>query len=432
MNGAFGGNAQPQRVAQRPKALICYICGRQYGTNSLKIHLKSCIKIWEEREALKPKRERKPVPKAPAAFEQAINGRGGRGKSGMSAKQMQQQNEAAFNAFNSNSLDACPHCGRTFLAERLEKHLLSCKPGNIMGKKLKAGSGLAGGNLGGTAQSKQRENRRPQTTSPRHNAEKGANVKKYEASSDKPWRKHRNKASTTQDFVKKQHTSPKITVFGGKTNNAPRDGVKFHKFKSVSQGSEISPVDLEWSVIQDDNADVNNAASMEDRWERAIDLKTNRPYYFNTRTGKRRWTKPSANVSRKSTNEKQKGVDGIEKNGSKGSRAGSIWGSEEDQSMDSFFEKHDLTVGVSNSPRFTNEESSNSTNIESKPLVTRRERAREYRQKVKSTAEQGNLQSRVEELESKLSFALDEISRLNNIVRKFQDAFSNLNMSPRS
>ena len=95
---------------------------------------------------MKPKRERKPVPKAPAAFEQAIGGKGGSGKSGMSAKQMQQQNEAAFNAFNSNSLDACPHCGRTFLAERLEKHLLSCKPGNIMGKKLKAGSGLAGGN----------------------------------------------------------------------------------------------------------------------------------------------------------------------------------------------------------------------------------------------------------------------------------------------
>ena len=62
------------------------------------------------------------VPKAPEAFEQAINGRGGRGKGGMSAKQMQQQNEAAFNAFNSNSLDACPHCGRTFLAERLEKY----------------------------------------------------------------------------------------------------------------------------------------------------------------------------------------------------------------------------------------------------------------------------------------------------------------------
>ena len=99
--------------------------------------------------------------------------------------------------------------------------------------------------------------------------------------------------------------------------------------------------------------------------------------------------------------------------------------------MDSFFEKHDLTGAAIKSPRIEIEESSNATNRESKPLVARRERAREYRQKVKSTAEQGNLQSRVEELESKLSFALDEISRLNNIVRKFQDAFSNLNMSPR-
>ena len=46
-----------------------------------------------------------------------------------------------------------------------------------MGKKLKAGSGLAGGNLGGITQSKQRENRRPQTTSPRHTADNGVNVK---------------------------------------------------------------------------------------------------------------------------------------------------------------------------------------------------------------------------------------------------------------
>ena len=41
MNGGFGGRSKPQRIAQRPKALICYICGRQYGTNSLKIHLKT-------------------------------------------------------------------------------------------------------------------------------------------------------------------------------------------------------------------------------------------------------------------------------------------------------------------------------------------------------------------------------------------------------
>ena len=99
--------------------------------------------------------------------------------------------------------------------------------------------------------------------------------------------------------------------------------------------------------------------------------------------------------------------------------------------MDSFFEKHNLTGEVTNSPRFETGDASDATSRDSKPVVMKRERAREYRQRVKSTAEQGSLQGRVEELESKLSFALDEISRLNNIVRKFQDAFSNLNMSPR-
>ena len=31
----------------RPKALMCYICGREYGTASLDIHLKNCQKKWE-------------------------------------------------------------------------------------------------------------------------------------------------------------------------------------------------------------------------------------------------------------------------------------------------------------------------------------------------------------------------------------------------
>ena len=31
----------------RPKTLICYICGREYGSASLEIHLKTCKKKWE-------------------------------------------------------------------------------------------------------------------------------------------------------------------------------------------------------------------------------------------------------------------------------------------------------------------------------------------------------------------------------------------------
>ena len=36
---------------KKPKALVCYICGREFGTASLEIHLKSCKKKWETHEA---------------------------------------------------------------------------------------------------------------------------------------------------------------------------------------------------------------------------------------------------------------------------------------------------------------------------------------------------------------------------------------------
>ena len=46
--GAAGMNAiKKPPGALRPKALMCYICGREYGTASLEIHLKTCKKKWE-------------------------------------------------------------------------------------------------------------------------------------------------------------------------------------------------------------------------------------------------------------------------------------------------------------------------------------------------------------------------------------------------
>lgn len=38
-------NVRPKGI-KRPKTLICYICGREYGTKSLEIHLKACEKKW--------------------------------------------------------------------------------------------------------------------------------------------------------------------------------------------------------------------------------------------------------------------------------------------------------------------------------------------------------------------------------------------------
>lgn len=56
----------------KPKSLTCYICGREFGTRSLSIHLKTCIKKWELQEMSKPKKERRQLPAAPSNLSQVI------------------------------------------------------------------------------------------------------------------------------------------------------------------------------------------------------------------------------------------------------------------------------------------------------------------------------------------------------------------------
>ena len=58
--------------AKRPKAIICYICGREYGTKSVTIHIKSCQKKWEIEQSQLPKKKRRPCPEAPPGFDNVI------------------------------------------------------------------------------------------------------------------------------------------------------------------------------------------------------------------------------------------------------------------------------------------------------------------------------------------------------------------------
>lgn len=44
---SFGPIVEPVKIPKRPKTLICYICGREYGSASLDIHLKACRKKWD-------------------------------------------------------------------------------------------------------------------------------------------------------------------------------------------------------------------------------------------------------------------------------------------------------------------------------------------------------------------------------------------------
>ena len=94
--------------------------GKEYGTTSIKIHLKSCIKKWEEQEELKPVKERRPVPEEPDKFEDVLTGK-------MKALDLEEYNNEAFKAYNEKALVPCKNCGRTFLPDRLEVHLKSCK-----------------------------------------------------------------------------------------------------------------------------------------------------------------------------------------------------------------------------------------------------------------------------------------------------------------
>jgi hypothetical protein len=95
---------------------MCYICGREFGTASLEIHLKTCKKKWDIEQEKKPKAERKPCPTAPEEFNEAIAG----AKAGN--YDFDKFNANAFDSYNTKALEPCLNCGRTFLHDSLLKH----------------------------------------------------------------------------------------------------------------------------------------------------------------------------------------------------------------------------------------------------------------------------------------------------------------------
>ena len=49
--------------------MTCYICGRDFGSRSIGIHLPNCTKKWEAEQEKLPKKERRPLPAAPTNFD---------------------------------------------------------------------------------------------------------------------------------------------------------------------------------------------------------------------------------------------------------------------------------------------------------------------------------------------------------------------------
>ncbi len=116
------------RNAKMPKSVTCYICGRGYGTKSIKIHLKTCIKKWDIEQSRKPKRERRPCPQPPRGFDEMMN------KKKITRKDLDIINSANFSTYNQN-LIKCSNCNRTFKESSYKSHSKVCKKLNF--KKIK-------------------------------------------------------------------------------------------------------------------------------------------------------------------------------------------------------------------------------------------------------------------------------------------------------
>eukprot|EP00439_Symbiodinium_sp_Y106_P079657 s97_g18.t1 len=58
----------------RPQMLMCYLCGREFGSRSLPIHVPQCEKKWLAQEKQKPLSEQKPLPPRPERLAAVLAG----------------------------------------------------------------------------------------------------------------------------------------------------------------------------------------------------------------------------------------------------------------------------------------------------------------------------------------------------------------------
>ena len=120
---------------KKPVAVVCYICGREFGTKSITIHEPQCLKKWHVQNDRLPSEHRRRPPVKPQILPSVV----GPGKA-----DVDRFNELAWQSAQSN-LVPCNNCGRTFNPDRLPIHQKSCTPEKPMNPIKKSGSGNASG-----------------------------------------------------------------------------------------------------------------------------------------------------------------------------------------------------------------------------------------------------------------------------------------------
>ncbi|KGM00255.1 Zinc finger protein 474, partial [Charadrius vociferus] len=98
---------------RRPCFRVCYICGREFGSQSISIHEPQCLEKWRIENNQLPRHLRRAEPRKP----EVLTG----GSCTLAA-----ENEAAYHSAQAQLLP-CGNCGRTFLPDRLIVHQKSCQ-----------------------------------------------------------------------------------------------------------------------------------------------------------------------------------------------------------------------------------------------------------------------------------------------------------------
>ena len=115
---------------QRPRMLVCPLCGREFGSMSLNIHMKSCKEKFERQQRDLPPNQRRNADKIIASY----NANNARLHAGGNYN-MDALNQQAFDQYNNDALVKCEYCGRTFLPDRLAVHQRVCAKHPEMFKK---------------------------------------------------------------------------------------------------------------------------------------------------------------------------------------------------------------------------------------------------------------------------------------------------------
>ncbi|KFP69142.1 Zinc finger protein 474, partial [Cariama cristata] len=98
---------------RRPYFRVCYICGRQFGLQSISIHEPQCLEKWRTENNQLPRLLRREEPRKPEVL------------TGGSCT-LRAENEAAYHSAQAQLLP-CGNCGRTFLPDHLIVHQKCCR-----------------------------------------------------------------------------------------------------------------------------------------------------------------------------------------------------------------------------------------------------------------------------------------------------------------